>query len=438
MRQLLLGITAILALSACHSDTSPSEITAPAKAPGNRVSAVTAPTPTEADAVAISQDIQANHWPYHTLLNPRYASGDPNSPDYMTLSASGYTQAADNAIWTGHYLAAEAFRYSVTHSDEALANVRKAVNGITALIDVTGTDVLARFLIPRSSPYADAVLGEESQHGIHEAIYNGQAYAWLGNTSRDQYSGVFFGLGVAYSMVADPSVQAEVRSDVSRMLTFLIRNGWNVVMPDGTISTTFAQRPEQELSFLQVGRLVDPAQWTTIYKTMRTASAASTGLPISAECMDPYGSYYKFNLDHINLYNLIRLEERGSARTQYLKAFATLRNCTSSHQNAHFNMIERALQGTNTKRDKQTVDMLGLWLLRPRRNVLVDNTGKYPACDTNRACSPIPVNDRYTTDFLWQRSPFQLKGGEDGTVPTPGVDYILPYWMARYYGVLTQ
>jgi len=31
-----------------------------------------------------------------------------------------------------------------------------------------------------------------------------------------------------------------------------------------------------------------------------------------------------------------------------------------------------------------------------------------------------------------------LRGGEDGAVPTPGVDYILPYWMARYYQVVTQ
>ena len=30
------------------------------------------------------------------------------------------------------------------------------------------------------------------------------------------------------------------------------------------------------------------------------------GSAIGFECIDPYGSYYKFNLDHINLYNLIR------------------------------------------------------------------------------------------------------------------------------------
>ena len=48
------------------------------------------------------------------------------------------------------------------------------------------------------------------------------------------------------------------------------------------------------------------------------------------------------------------------------------------------------------------------------------------------------MNDRYNTDFLWQRSPFQLKGGGWGTVESPSVDYILPYWMGRYYGVITQ
>jgi hypothetical protein len=31
--------------------------------------------------------------------------------------------------------------------------------------------------------------------------------------------------------------------------------------------------------------------------------------------------------------------------------------------------------------------------------------------------------------------PFQLSGGGDGIIETAGVDYILPYWMARYYRV---
>ena len=280
MRLIAVPGLAIAGLAACYGETTPSSVTAPV--PSKPALAVTAVTPTEADAVAISQNIQANHWPYHTLLNPRYASGDPTSPDYATLSARGYTQAADNAIWTGHYLAAESFRYSVTASGDGLANIRKAVKGVTSLIDVTGTDLLARFLMPLSSPYAESVLGEEaSRHGRHDVTYNGEPYGWLGNTSRDQYSGVFFGLGIAYSLVADVDIRNEIRSDVTRMLSFLVRNGWNVRMPDGTISTTFTGRPEQKLSFLQVGRLVNPARWGAPYRLARSLHASTVGLPIA-------------------------------------------------------------------------------------------------------------------------------------------------------------
>jgi uncharacterized protein (TIGR03437 family) len=39
-------------------------------------------------------------------------------------------------------------------------------------------------------------------------------------------------------------------------------------------------------------------------------------------------------------------------------------------------------------------------------------------------------------EYLWEESPFQLAGGGSGIIETAGVDYILPYWMARYYSVV--
>jgi hypothetical protein len=77
-----------------------------------------------------------------------------------------------------------------------------------------------------------------------------------------------------------------------------------------------------------------------------------------------------------------------------------------------------------------------LWLERPRRDYYKDVSDKYTACGTNEACDIVAVNDRPNTDFLWQRSPQLLFGGGDGTVETAGIDYLLPYWMARYFGVV--
>src|SRR6266481_8266625 len=76
----------------------------------------------EADALAISRNIQARHFPYSTILDPIFDS--PTS-----IQIINYTRCGDSAIWTGLYLAAEAFRYSVTHSPDALANARRAFTG---------------------------------------------------------------------------------------------------------------------------------------------------------------------------------------------------------------------------------------------------------------------------------------------------------------------
>lgn len=388
----------------------------------------------ELDALAISTNIQQLHVPYGTILDPVFAPSDPGSPGYAEIV--GYTRAGDSAIWTGHYLAAEAFRYRVSGSPDALSAVWTALWGIRALVDVTGTDVLARCLVPVDSPYAAAIQQHESGHGIFYGTVEGRPYFWIGNTSRDQYSGVMFGLSVAYDMVDDADVRAFIRDIVTRILRYLLRHGWNVIMPDGSISTTFLHRPDQRLSFFQVGRRINPQKFQWIYSWYRSVHASTVSAPIVFDNIDEHTHYFKFNLNYINLYNLVRLEESGSPyRALYVTAYDALRRRTGEHGNAHFNMVDRALKGESSGRDTETTLLLDLWLQRPRRDYWTDLRDRYPSCDSDRACSPIPVNERVNTDFLWQRSPFQLFGGGEGTIETAAIDYILSYWMARYYGL---
>jgi len=206
-------------------------------------------------------------------------------------------------------------------------------------------------------------------------------------------------------------------------------------MPNGKLSTTFIGRADQELSFLQVGRHVNSGKFSTSYDVNRFFLSAETIVPISSEVLSD-DSYFKFNVDSINLFNLIRLEH-SSFGDIYRTAYDILRRHTDDHGNAFFNMIDRALNGPNEVRDSQTRQMLDDWLLRPRRDVPTDLRGMYPACGSaDRACEPIPVAKRVPTDFLWQRSPFQLVAQGTGMIESAGIDYILPYWMARYYGVL--
>ena len=58
----------------------------------------------EPDALAIDANILARHMPYGAIMDPILSL-----PDLSQVV--DYTRCGDSAIWTGHYLAAEAFRY---------------------------------------------------------------------------------------------------------------------------------------------------------------------------------------------------------------------------------------------------------------------------------------------------------------------------------------
>jgi hypothetical protein len=383
----------------------------------------------EPAAQSVAAEIRARHLPFGAILDPIFAA--PQSNEIVA-----YSRAGDSAIWTGHYLAAEAFRFAASRAPDALENASRAVESLQGLVDVTATNLLARARLPADSPFAAAVLREEAHHGIHNTQIGGQAFHWIGNTSRDQYLGVFFGLSVAYEWIADAALRSRIAVLAGRMLDFLIANGWNVVMPNGAVSTSFLPRDDQILSLLHVGRQVDPQRFDARYRSERFLRSLGVIVPITFDVLDDHDSYFKFNLDAIALYNLIRLEAPGTPRNRYLDAYAVLRRTIDGHGNAHFNMIDRALTGPDQQRDAATVELLRAWLRRPRRDFFVDLRNAVPACGENRACQPIPVERRVQSDFLWQRSPFQLYGGGDGLIESPGIDFLLPYWMARAYRML--
>jgi uncharacterized protein (TIGR03437 family) len=365
----------------------------------------------ERDALAISAGIQARHMPFGTILDPIYTSPTSNQ-------VAGYTRCGDSALWTGAYLAAEAFRYKVTQSADALHNLKSALAGLKALVDVTGDDRLARCMVSAGSPYAPGIENEEAQHTIHQS----PPWIWVDNTSRDQVIGVFFGLGAAYDVVDDATVRSGIGDLATRMIGFIAHHQWS---PNDDPSNSFELRPEELQMLLQVARHVNPSN--------------STGgplfvLPVSVAVQFDVlsnSSYFKFNLDYMSFYNLVRLQYNPDTRG----AYQIVRDHTASHQNAFFDIVDRVLTGPDASRDTEMRSLLDQWLQRPRRDFFVDLSKSVQVCGSS-ACQPIPVPLRTPTDFLWQRDPFQLAGGGDGLIEGAGIDYILPYWMGRYLGVI--
>src|SRR5206468_3043495 len=101
-----------------------------------------------------------------------------------------------------------------------------------------------------------------------------------------------------------------------------------------------------------------------------------------------------------------------------------------------------ALQGALVKAE------LDIWTTRPRRGFflansqdptvakVVYNNGTTLVTSQPHWVSvyPLPIDKRVYGDFIWQTDPFQLDGGQaNPKEQQPGVDMVLPYWVARSY-----
>src|SRR5581483_9557339 len=218
------------------------------------------------------------HMPHGAVLSLDFADSSGRGPSYT------YGRDEDSAIWTGHYLAAEAFRYSATKSPDALANVKTALEGVRRLFWVTedaavtieagktkrvpvtlGTGILARTAKPDTDPIQFTRRSDATESGPLERRpchymrpeggwrAGGRIYpflraipagtrgvpepigpVWYGwgcgdnhAVTRDQYVGTMLGLGLAYELVPDTVVRGAAGTLIANALGFLLRNDWN-------------------------------------------------------------------------------------------------------------------------------------------------------------------------------------------------------------------
>ena len=137
-----------------------------------------------------------------------------------------YQDLGDSALFTGTYLAAEAWRYKATGSPDALANVTALVQTIHMMWNVAPQSPgwLARYAAPSSSSSVvlSSITAESSQPNHSNGLYNSQSYTWMGGVSRDQYEGVLLGYAAAYDVLTDESIRDLIRADVTTFVEQLM------------------------------------------------------------------------------------------------------------------------------------------------------------------------------------------------------------------------
>lgn len=380
-------------------------------------------------------------------------------------------EPSDNdGLWTAIYVVAECFRYASTGSLQALTRARISLDAMLRLESVTG--------IPGFPARAIAGPGEERDPAgeWHPA---GDGRFWKGDTSSDELVGHFFADWVAYNLLpagsnpgspVDRDLRERAAAEAGRIARRLVDHGLRLVGPDGRM-TRWGNYTAQYFKSPD-GAEDAGLDSLEILSHLRVASRIS-GQPALASAY----RHVAFDLGYLE--NVSRLTQRpdeinySDEELAYL-AFAPLldplarsesQHGTSAEDNpalaARYRVtLQRFWYRTRDEHNPLWAIIFAAALppgdvdLQPARDALeripmdtvewtVKNSGRadiVPRARKNRFGRPqstraLPANERPL--MKWNGDPFELDGGNEGRSEDDGAFFLLPYWMARYYGFIS-
>ena len=313
-----------------------------------------------------------------------------------------------------------------------------------------------------------------SCHKVEHGMYGSDF--WIGDTSKDQYSGWFYGMSMAYDCIDDENVKSMIRQDVTIAIDRLIKDKWIILDEQGKYHVISAgQRPVYvyQISWLTIayhmtGNLLYKMELDkrmTWYNFLIEEIGSITGY------FNHYTEYYGNNLAHTTWYNLLRLGKIYFSANAYTRLKGIFTRCVHeksrlSH-NPWFNAIYMSqgeytpLPSRDPYKEQYVEDILAFrpapfytyhmlardpstYVLDPAVSWLVYfpgvravlayfNVGIKP-----QALYAFPIKSQCYNGFLFQGNPYRIDacGTENRLYIEPGHDYLAAYWLGVYSGII--
>ncbi|HUU01495.1 MAG TPA: hypothetical protein VM425_08660 [Myxococcota bacterium] len=399
-------------------------------------------------------------------------------------SVENWHHVENTILWSGMYIASQAFRYAVTRESVAQENAKTVVAALRQLTDVTGVRGLygRSFAKPGVSYNYDGS-GTTSWTASPDANHIGWWYR--NDVSKDGYDGLMFGYAAAMEHFDDQQLLTDIRRLLTEIGDHLTANGLQIIGADGHVTEHGALYHSAWDDFPGFNALLA----SSFIKTVQTATG-DQGLDDfyygclmrtrqGVDCPDietsDIGSYIdsmedmlylflpncKQNYDNFDMcyqaiYPLLRREQDPGLRARLL---GVLRNNmfhsddpdTQSIDplgNSFFTFAYAALTGDGPDDDP---------LLGPAVNRAVCILKNFPQEKFDRhipqgtqpevcrsrldepvATEPIPLSEYAFDNYLWRLDFFKIQDErpENRRLVYSPEDYLVAYWLGRYHGLI--
>lgn len=390
------------------------------------------------------------------------------------LSTAWIPDTDNDGLFTANYVAAESFRYAVTGAPDALANARESFAALEFLQTITGTNhFVARTAVPKGvEPYADRNRTYSDPEFAAERIDDARwkkveerwrpsadgEWLWKGDTSSDEITGHLFAYATYYDLAADEQERARVAALTARVIGGIVDNGfvhqdidgqatrWGVWSPE-KLNNDPNWRPERGVNSVEILSYLNVAwQQTGDTKFFNAARQLIEQHGYGENILKAKTTAHS-ELTHIDdqllslsYPSLISYEADPKLRTLYQASMRQWHPVIARDHSPLYDFVYNRFSGDEVPLHGAAM-ILRDWPLdliewtvdnRGREDIEID---KRPGLERVMVNRRLPPSEHHI--IRWDANPYVIVDGEGGRREDEGVSWLLPYWMGRYYGLIS-
>ena len=390
---------------------------------------------------------------------------------------SGWLPNSDNdGLFTGLYCASQCFRYAVTGDKKAKENAKRAVEAMIILTEITGkSGFTAR--ATRHSHEENFLTGVREEWHICE---DNPEMEWLGETSSDEMTGHYFAYGIYYDLVADKKEKEKIAEVVRKITDHILENNFHLCDVDGVPTTWANWEPEllnnddrwfyergtnslEILSFLKTTyHVTGDEKYNEVFNMLiKKYHYAMNCIQYKVE--DGHVAHIDDQLDFINIYPLLVYTDSEAQKEifkmglthhwQYERVerspffnivygsttnnYCDIENAAKSLSEMNLDLIRWPVFNSyrkdivwDTEQEEMGIPAQLKYPVEYSSRVLVNYDGNQFVCDSG-AEEFVEINSKVVN-----RTATLPGTGDNGTRAMMPYNYLLPYWMGRYHGLI--
>ena len=378
---------------------------------------------------------------------------------------SGNLVDSDNdGLWTSMYLAAEALRYSVTHSDDALQNVRESLDAMDRLFTINPVPGFPSRSFERRGYKYDSEPWRRADD---------PEWDWKSTTSSDEAIGHIFVYGVIAELVDVPEVKNQAIALIDTLMSHVLKhdfylvdwNGkptlWGRWNPEyvnnfpinvgdrkinssniiGMLQTAYHFTKKEKYKEAAFNLMQNDGYYENLMRPMKQIGFSSDDADDWAKKLSDGWNHSDDEMYYCGYWGLYRYAFNDTLKASFKEAIVDHWEAERPEKEALWNMMTGLVGGADYDYEE------ALWFLEKYPLDLIDWSVKN---SDRKDIDFIPENFRGQTikevlppDELpigrHNRNRFMLDDNGKGRAELSAGDiWLLPYWMGRYLGIIKE